>query len=316
MTAGARPDPRPDLSVIIAATDSPEAVARTLGSLGGPDARRVEVIVAAPWPTAGGGARHVQGPPKSGVPALRWLGLQAARGRLVAFTEDSCVARPGWVDAWIAAFADPALAAASGLVEHDAGATLIDWAVVFCEYAPFLGDRGAGPPPRLAGNNFAATREAVALASAGGEVHEVALLASVVRTGGEARLVPGAMVRHVRRFGAREAFGDRFRFGLEFGRMRVASASRVVRWLGPAAGPAIFASQLARVGRSALASRHRGRFVRALPIALALLASWTLGEWAGWTWGPSKAKKVDRPAKGDRPRSGSLRRRLGLRRGP
>ncbi len=320
MTPGDRPGSEPELSVVIAATDSPSAAARTLGSLRGPgsESGRVELIVAAPWASAAGGdARHIQGPPGSGVPGLRGLGVRAARGRVVAFTEDSCVAGPGWAEAWVSAFADGTLAAGTGPVEHDAAASTLDWAVVFCEYAPFLADRAAGRPDRLAGNNFAATREAAESASIGGEVHEVALLALVGRAGGTARSIPGAGVRHVRRFGPREAFGDRLRFGLEFGRLRRASASRAARWLGLVAGPAIFGAQVARVGRAALATPHRARFVASLPIVLALLGAWSLGEWLGWAFGlgSGQCERADRPSGGDRPVLGSGR-GAGLRRGP
>jgi hypothetical protein len=220
----------------------------------------------------------------SGVPRLRRIGLEAARGRVVAFLEDSCVARPGWAEAWIAAFEDPELVAASGLVEHDdQDASLLDRAVVFCEYAPFLPPARTGRPGRLAGNNFAVLRE-VALKNSASEVHETALLASVR---GAVRIVERAIVRHVRRFDGRAAFGDRFRFGLEYGRLRTVGAPPIVRWAGLVAGPAIFGAQVIRLAGTIFRNRrYLARFVESLPITLALLATWSLGEWLGWTLGP------------------------------
>ncbi len=318
-----RPRSDLDLTVVVAATDGPDALARTLGSLGARSGR-VEVIVAAPWAAQGAvdGVRHLEGPPGSGAPRLRALGLDAAGGRVVAFLEDSVVAEAGWLDAWLAAFeGDPGLAAGSGGVEHDRAASAVDWAVVFAEYAPFLPRRAGsgpegGPPPRLAGNHFAATRAAALRASAGGEVHEVALLASVRARGGRWKMVAGAGVRHVRTFEARRAIADRFRFGLEFGRLRAGSGSKGSRWLGPAAGPWIFGAQVGKVARAAWGSRHRREFARALPITLALLAAWSLGEWLGWTLGPSPTRRAGRPGGGGRPLVGPGRSIWALRRGP
>ena len=367
-------EPRPLLSVVIAATDSPSAVADALRALEGQAPGRIEVIVVEdfeafcpPLPEGEGRqtfeppVRYLTAPPGSGVPRLRRLGLEAARGRVVAFTEDSCLAEPGWADAWLSAFDDPGLVAGSGVVEHDDDAPALDWAVVFCEYAPFLGATPDAPPARLAGNNFAALRE-VALRLSGLEVHEVALLAEIRRSafclplppgegrgggrgtsgdgrgghsqgptvmrrpsppalfpGGEGRrdhhirTVEAARVRHVRRFGPREAFRDRSRFGLEFGRLRTVGVSPLVRWAGLVAGPAIFGAQVARLASTIVRDRrHLGRFARTLPITLALLAAWSLGEWLGWCLGPPAGRPREtkgrtpgpRPARPGSPRPG------------
>ncbi len=154
--------------MVIAASDSAGAVARTVASLaleGWSDPARFEVIVAAArdridpeaalervrWLTAEAGA---------GVPRLRRLGLDAGAAPLVAFTEDSCRLGPIWVDAWRQAFHDPRVQAATGPVAPAMGDSPLDWAVFFCEYGPFLpsGRAGLGPPGRLAGNNFAIRR--------------------------------------------------------------------------------------------------------------------------------------------------------------
>ncbi len=287
-------DGRPLLSVVIAATDSPVAIDRALRALEGQADRRIEVIVVGTSATLGSeiptgddrlATRRILAPGGSAVPGLRGIGLDAARGRIVAFTEDSCEVRPGWADAWLSAFEDPALEAASGAVEHADGARILDWAVVFCEYAPFLPPTPSSAPSRLAGNNFALLRESAPL-SPDGDVREVDLLAVIVSGGGNVRMVEAAAVEHVRRFGWREAFFDRLRFGLEYGRLRAPGLSPVGRSAALLAGPAIFAIQVIRLGMTILPRRrYRRRFFQALPITLVLLASWSLGEWAGWCLG-------------------------------
>ncbi|WP_435009160.1 glycosyltransferase family 2 protein [Tundrisphaera lichenicola] len=348
----------PDLSIVIAATDSPRSVDRLLESLAGQVGGVAEILVVAAFGPTGlapkPGVRWITAPPGTGVPRLRRLGLEDSRGRVVVFTEDSVLVDPGWVEAWLATFEDPRVLAASGLVDHDPRASAIDWAVVFCEYAPFfpssvthklenptpnsplspwervgvrvfpiarrltkqgserfpivrgsltptlsqgereedhnqkVGDQSA-PPSRLAGNNFAVDRQWALRLTEGGEVHETPLLASILRGGGLVRTVDRAVVRHVRNFGPGEAFGDRFRFGFEFGQLRADGLSTAGRLAGWVAGPAIFAVQVGRLLSTMLRNgRHLGPFLRSLPITLAMLAAWSLGEWAGWCRGPSR----------------------------
>ncbi len=259
----------PPLSIVITATDSDRAVQQALDSLEG----QVEILVVSTRENGKG----------STVPRLRRIGLEAAKGRVVAFLEDSCRAGPGWADAWIKAFSDPSLVAGSGLVEHDdPDASPLDRSVVFCEYAPFLPPGPAGRPTRLAGNNFAVLRQ-VALENSTDELHETELLDAIR---GEVRTVKSAVVHHVRRFSPREAFGDRFRFGLEYGGRRTLGAPAWFRWAGLIAGPAIFTAQVIRLSATLLKNRrYRGQFLTTLPITLALLAAWSLGEWMGWSLG-------------------------------
>ena len=140
----------PDLSVVVAASWSAEAVARTVASIGGADG--VEVIVAsdpgrvAPGALAGG-ARWVLGDRGDGVPRLRRVGADAGCGRVVAFVEDACLVAPGWVDALRMAFGDGDCPAATGPVCQGEGASATDWAVYFAEYALFAGPTGRRWPP-------------------------------------------------------------------------------------------------------------------------------------------------------------------------
>lgn len=134
-----------DLSVVVAASWSAEAAARTVASIGTTDG--VEVIVASdphrvvPGPLPGG-ARWIVGERGDGVPRLRRVGACAAVGRVVAFVEDACVIGPEWVDAVREAFADGDCPAATGPVVQGDGASATDWAVYFAEYAPFAGPVG------------------------------------------------------------------------------------------------------------------------------------------------------------------------------
>jgi hypothetical protein len=285
-------DRPPRLSVVIAASDSPGAVARTIGSLGlvGPtDDVDVELIVAAAPDRVAApadlrpGVAWVVAEPGSGVGRLRRLGLDHARGDVVAFTEDSCRLDPGWLDAWRAALARPEVLAASGVVVPEMGNHPLDWAVFFCEYAPFLPNgHEAGRPRRLAGNGFAVRRSA-AMAMGGAELHESEVHAACSATEGAVVVAGRAVCRHVRRYGTAQAIGDRLRFGRDYGRNRAGAWRGPVRWLGIVAGPPILLVQAARlVAVMARTRRCLGAFVETLPITLGLLTAWSVGEWLGW----------------------------------
>lgn len=296
---------RPALSVIVAASDSTQAVARTLDALRAQDAiDQAEIIVVADsarirpvTPTAIPKPDWVAAAPGSGVPRLRRLGLDRARGAIVVFTEDSCLFPPDWLSAWIQAFSPPLVRAATGPVEPAMGDAALDWAVFFCEYAAYL-PRPAPhecPPTRLAGNNFAvrvATVEVGPLASltslAQAEIQENEVHRELRQL--QATIVEAnATARHVRRYGWREAFGDRLRFGYEFGQLRAQWHSKRVNAVAFLAAPAIGSVQLARL-IATIRSRHRhhGRFLTSLPITLGLLTAWSVGEALGWTRGPQR----------------------------
>lgn len=305
----------PSISVIIAATDSARAVEDCLRSL--PPSDQVEVLVVAPRdrilpvPSAPG-IRWIAVEPGCGVPRLRRLGLERASAPVVAFTEDSCRLGRGWWGSWLDAFLDPTVLAATGAVEQVEGGSLVDWAVFFCEYAPFLrlagelriagtpgGDlrRSSGPvgapcDARLAGNNFAVRRDWLldAIGEADG-VHEHALPALVAGRSGKVARVVRAVAWHARRYSAREALGDRFRFGLDFGRMRAVSEPGHRRIAAAVLGPAILLIQLARLVATMLRKRrYLIRFAATFPLTTAMLTSWSAGEWLGWILGPRRGR--------------------------
>jgi hypothetical protein len=304
----------PSLSVVIAATDSARAVTGTVASLlSGHDPDRLEIlVVAAPEQIRPRDdlprVRWIASEPGAGVPRLRRHGLDQAHAPVVVFTEDSCRFGPEWAEGWIVAFDDPAVVAATGTVEPSMGDRAWDWAVFFCEYAPFLAGRS---PERLAGNHFGIRRSIRDLID-GDEIDETAVPGAV---SGAIRIVP-AHTEHVRNYALREAIGDRLRFGFAFGRLRARGQSfplRAAAWL---AGPAILAVQAARLTGIVLRlGRFMDRYVEILPLTLALLTAWSVGEWLGWVsapYPPARARRrrerAARPA-ARRPVRGVSRRR-------
>jgi hypothetical protein len=301
------------LSVIVAASDSTAAVARTVASLRGPHERAgLEIVIVAAADRIAPrddlpGVRWIAAEAGAGVPRLRRIGLDHATAPVVVFTEDSCHFGLGWAKSWLDAFDDPTIAAATGVVEPSMGDAVWDWAVYFCEYAPFL---AGGRPTRLAGNHFG-MRRSICNRIDGAEIHETAIPGAV---SGPIATVP-ARADHVRRYALREAIGDRLRFGFAFGRLRARGQSLPLRAASWLAGPAILAVQAARLTAIVLRlGRFVDRYFEILPVTLALLTAWSVGEWLGWmsaTVRPAAARRRheredrlagQRPVRGRSPR--------------
>jgi cellulose synthase/poly-beta-1,6-N-acetylglucosamine synthase-like glycosyltransferase len=104
----------PEVSVVVATRDRPEHLRRLVDSLAeqSVDPSRFEVIVvddaSAGEPLQGAAPdglrlRLIRHPSSLGPAAARNTGWRAAEGRLIAFTDDDCMAAPGWLEAMLAA---------------------------------------------------------------------------------------------------------------------------------------------------------------------------------------------------------------------
>ena len=154
---------------------------------------------------AAAGARVLRRPVNGGPAAARNTGLAAAETPLVAFLDSDCVPGPGWLDALLPHFADPAVGAvAPRIVPHEAGRS---WLARY-EGASSTLDMGQRP--------------------------------SIVRPGSRVPYVPGAALV-VRKEAAGAGFAEDMRVGedvdfvLAAGRGRLAGALRARGRHGPPA---------------------------------------------------------------------------------
>lgn len=130
-TAFETPQTQPFISVVVPTYKRPELLMRCLSALWGQtlEAREYEIIVVDDGPTAEARTvveqwRHRAGPTVTyltvaghhGPAAARSVGWRAARGSIIAFTDDDCLPSPGWLAAGLRCFDREGVAGAWGRI--------------------------------------------------------------------------------------------------------------------------------------------------------------------------------------------------------
>jgi hypothetical protein len=296
MAASAEARGGPALSVVVVPFAGERALARCLAALArqrgaSPD----EVLVPADdeFPGAEDAARAhprarvIRERGRRGPAALRAAGLRAARGRIVAFTEDHCVPADDWCASLLAAHAAPH-AAIGGAVEKDEGGGTLGWALYLCDYGRYMRPLAEGPAEYLTDVNVSYKRAAIASLpeAVGGEFIETAVHWALARRGETLWLSPRIVVRQRRDARLAAALRDRFAHGRAFAGTRVAAMPaprRVVRAAASAVLPLVLVRRA--VGQAVSRRRHVAAAARALPAMLVLTAAWALGECVGYLAG-------------------------------
>lgn len=295
------------LSVVVTVVDAGETLGRCLASLAAQvDPPSLEVIV--PWDDSVPGipelaarfpgfhflgmghvptARPAHGP--AGQHELfdrrRAAGLKIATGEIVAIVEDRGVPTRGWARTMIALHERLPYAAIGGAIENGCDA-LLAWAVYFCDFNRYQRPFTAGPRPYVSDVNIGYKRRALdQTADLWRErYHETTVHWALQRGGETLYLTPDVVVEQHRdglRLGA--LLSERFAWGRLFAYTR----AREVGWPARAGlailAPLLPALLLVRHGRLQAQKRVQlGRFVRAAPVVLVLLAAWSFGEAVGY----------------------------------
>ena len=117
------PGRQPTCSVVVCTRNRTEDLRRALEALRPCMEAGVEVLVVDNAPDDDQSERLAHGypvrylrQPRSGVNWARSLGAQAARGEIVAYTDDDAKVDAGWLEAILEPFSDPDVAAVTGLV--------------------------------------------------------------------------------------------------------------------------------------------------------------------------------------------------------
>jgi len=277
--------------VVAAFTDRPD-LERCLCSLEA-QTHAAEVIVASDLPELELKAvaarfpdvRFVNAPGDGSALALRSLGVQAARGRLVALTEGQCTVDPGWVAALWSGYRT-GRTVLGGVVENGRPSGFFDRALYWLEYAAQMPPLPDGVAARLSGVNAAydrgalfAVREIWEHGFAECEVH-----AALERAGHLPYRVRAAGVTSHLRLSWGEALVHLYRGGERFGRWRASRSARAKRAALRVAVllvPVLLCSRVA----AAVLTRHPRETLRlllSLPVLACLSSAWAWGEAAGY----------------------------------
>lgn len=241
------------------------------------------------------------------VPLRRRLGVEAARGDLVALLEDTTRPGPGWCDAVSAAFADPRTGAAGGPVRIAETLPNRFQALGWSEYGAFEARRfarlaaahgerrpGGGGPfdvARLPGNNMAFRRAALLEVLGGGGRGLVEGEAFAALRARGLRLVchPGMSATYAAPDHHGAALGARLRHGRLYAAAR-AEGRGWARRLALAAKAPLLPAVLSARALSAMAGTVRPAAFAPVALWVGLMeGAWALGEAVGAVAGPGRS---------------------------
>jgi len=232
---------------------------------------------------------------RPGVPELRAIGAERARGDVVAILEEHCVAPPNWIATIRSSFRPDDAAIGGPILPQDYG-RLRDWVVYLSEYHSFLPPWPEGERTSLNGANTAYDREKLlghrdVLRTGYWEV----VLHPAVAQEGRFRSVPAMGVIHTGPFDYRYYLSQRYLLSRVWGgaRRERVGLSRRLLYLGAAPlFPGLLLARIARcVARSEVPLR---RYLLALPLLVPVAVAYVWGEWLGYLMGVGDAlEKVE-----------------------
>lgn len=225
------------------------------------------------------------------IPALRALGIERAKGQVIAMLEDHCIAQPGWLRAIERAF-DAGHRAVGGPVENGCVERIVDWAAFYCEYARFCGPAPRGRVAEIPGNNAAFDRLLLEQLQPElqSEVWELFWLARMRQSGVAFHSIPEMAVLHKLSFGYGSFLAQRYHYSRSFAAMRLGAATwrRRAAYAGTTVLlPGLLLGRLGVI--MARKPQHWRRFLYSLPVLMTFLASWAVGEGVGALLGPGRS---------------------------
>jgi len=235
-------------------------------------------------------ARFIQLGGRETVPQLRRIGVEQARGEIVAIIEEHCLASENWLAALSSAFS-PDYVSVGGPVDFHKDSRLRDWITYFIEYNSYLPPWADGDTFNVGSANAAYRRETLlsnlALLNAG--YWEAALHPKLLAEGKKFRSVPSMVVYHRGPFDYFYYLRQRYLFSRAFSGARRTTISPAQRVAYLLAAPVIPALLLSRIGSRVFAKRcYPSKFMLSLPLLIPAMASYVAGEWMGYAFGPGR----------------------------
>lgn len=226
-----------------------------------------------------------------GIPEMRFIAIERARGEFLAVTEDHCIAPENWL-AEIAGAHDAGYAVVGGAVENASRRRLLDRAVFLCEYSQFMPPAPRGEADFLTGNNTSYRRSIIEKLDESllKNYWEYFLHAELRQRGVKFLSEPSIVVRHKKEFGFGYFIRQRFHYSRSFAAMRARKSTFFRQILYLLYMPLLPFHGLWKIFENVrLKNRNYSEFVQALPLLSAFMISYALGELTGILFGTGKS---------------------------
>jgi cellulose synthase/poly-beta-1,6-N-acetylglucosamine synthase-like glycosyltransferase len=232
--------------------------------------------------------------PDRTLPQMHVHALMAARGPIVAITEDHCVPAPTWIGALLNVFSRyPQVLAVGGSVTNGEARSAFHWATFLCEYARFLPPVAEGPSTCLPGMNIAyrrATLNRVPPAVLSSGFWETTVHPLLAQTPAAMRSTNAVTTSHRKAFSARLFLSQRFAYSRYFAGRRFADRSWIAKLGFAAASIALPALLLLRVCWTMRVKRVGPAIMFAsFPYLVLFCLIWAVGELVGTLRGQGDA---------------------------
>jgi len=215
----------------------------------------------------------------------RSFALDMARGEILAMLDDSAAPDPDWCDQVLEAHR-LSHGVIGGCVEYE-GSSLLDWALYMQDFGRYQRPLAEGPAHSLTDINVSYKRQALlAVKDRWRERYsEATVHGALARERVTLWQRPQIIVRQDRgALSFRRTLVERYCWGRLFGSVRAGELSFFRRLVYAGLSPVLPMILILRVAKKALRAHCGRRFLLALPLLLAFIVAWCLGEFMGnWT---------------------------------
>lgn len=252
------------IAVVIAAWPDLKGLTECLDSLAAQQDAVTEVLVVsgASFPAEArirfAWVRWLQSSPGMLVPHLWSIGINNARGKIVAITTARFVPARDWLKNIYEAHQRLASAGIGGAIDPPRRGTPSEWAIYFLRYSAYLKYAREQIVDEIAGENASYKLESLIAHRAviANEFWDPEFHRLVRAEGKTLTLVPGIRITQNASLGFRSFYRQRFQHGRHFGRTRLRESSAPVRVARLVTSPLIPAVLLAKISYRVMASRR------------------------------------------------------------
>jgi len=224
----------------------------------------------------------------------RAVGLQLARGQIIAMTEDHAVPADDWIREIRAAHEQP-YAVIGGAIENAVDCPL-NWALYYCDFGRYGRPLLAGEAEYVSDVNVSYKRDALnSIREVWSESYHETIAHRALRARGEILYLDPRLVVYQRRPAItwRRVYRERIEWARAYAEGRVTEFSSWRRLIYVAGAPALPVILSLRVWRRMRRQRRSpGQIIRAMPVAAVLLTGWALGELIGYVAGAPREERV------------------------